>query len=131
MFERKKEAEQFLISTVHSVHDSSYTDLHPALMSTVFDQWEQERLNVHEQLGEPKVLPRDRGAALPPRIRAIPLRPALNECGLGIEEGTGAEGRRRLDAPSDQRYLRYDSMEHVERLLKQQTGRAVLKPNEL
>jgi len=153
-FQRRRDAENFLITTVKSVHDGTYQDLKPALMDEVFNAWLQH-LQTQEHLGKVKfstarcyrlmVEQHFRPAfgqhrsdhltadvvnqwigGLAARIGKQDLRPKTYNNLITLLKSILKWARR-----SDQRFLRHDPMEHVERLARQQTERPILEPMEL
>jgi len=153
-FQRRKDAEQFLIATVRSVHDGTYTELKPTIMDDVFDAW-LRHLKTNEHLGKVKystsrcyrlmVEQHFRPAFGQYRSDQLTAE-AINGWIAGLAERIGKQDLRpktynnlvtllksilKWARRSDQRFLRHDPLEHVERLAKQQTERTILEPSEL
>jgi integrase len=153
-FQRRRDADNFLVTTVKSVHDGTYQDLKPTPMDAVFTQW-LRHLQTQEHLGKVKFSTArcyrlmveqhyrpafgqyrsDRltaevihgwTAQLAERIAKQDLRPKTYNNLIVLLKSIFKWARR-----SDQRYLRHDPMEHVERLAKQQTEREILEPADL
>jgi integrase len=153
-FQRRRDAENFLVATVKSVHDGTYQDFKPTLMDDVFNRWLQH-LHTHENFGKVKFstarcyrlmveqhyrpafgqyrsdhltaeVVNAWTAQLAQRIANQQMRPKTYNNLITLLKSILKWARR-----SDQRFLRHDPMEHIERLGKQQTEREILEPVDL
>lgn len=153
-FQRRKDAEKYLVTVVRTVHDGTYTELRPTLMSDVYNAW-LSHLEMQEHLGRIKYST----ARSNRRLLENHLRPAFGEyrsdqlTAEAVNGWIGTLAKRvgekdlapktynhiitlakailKWGRRSDQRFLRHDPMEHVERLPKQQAERDILEPSEL
>lgn len=153
-FHRRKDAENFLIKTVRSIHDGSYQDLQPMLMSQVFDRWLSD-LDTQVKCGRPKPSTASSykhivrhyftpafGEVRSDQLSADVMGAFTKTLAQRIGEGTLKpktfnnvivllRSILKWARRSDQRYLRHDPMEYIKKMRKTQTEREILQPNEL